>query len=108
MAHDISQSSEAGLAALMTLLSLIAYSQLSRLDVNIHPISFLDDLLLFICLPFFFLSGIISLVPALFPAHGDTAHWLDIAVPVLLVRDASFVFNGTFGAKQGHKEHLKW
>lgn len=42
----------------------IAYIQISHLDVNHHPISLLDDVLLFITVPAFFLETIFSLVPA--------------------------------------------
>ena len=80
------QSLEAALTILMGLLCLLAYHKLMRLDINIHPISFLDDLLLFVCMPAFFLYGILILVPALFPAHGDTSTIADITVPIVLVR----------------------
>lgn len=43
----------------------LALRQLDRLDVNPRPISQLDDLLLFACLPSFFVYGISSLVPAM-------------------------------------------
>ncbi|KAG8222680.1 hypothetical protein J437_LFUL015877 [Ladona fulva] len=52
------------LLIIMTLASGIAYHQLSRLDVNHHPVSLLDDLLLFLCIPAFFLYAIFSIVPA--------------------------------------------
>ena len=43
----------------------LACRQLGRLDVNADPISQLDDLLLFVCIPSFFLYGIFSAVPAI-------------------------------------------
>ena len=40
------------------------YYCITRLDVNPSPISFLDDLLLFICVPFFLLYCTLNLVAA--------------------------------------------
>ncbi|XP_046395456.1 proton channel OtopLc-like [Ischnura elegans] len=55
---------ELTLLVVMTLTSGVAYHQISRLDINHHPVSFLDDLLLFLCIPAFFLYAIFSIVPA--------------------------------------------
>jgi hypothetical protein len=41
------------------------YIKIGRLDINPHPISFLDDLLLFICVPSFFLYCMFSTLPGL-------------------------------------------
>ena len=81
----MTQSGEAALTTLMGVLCLLAYYKLARLDINIHPISFLDDLLLFICMPAFFLYGILILVPALFPAYEDQPTAADVMVPIVLV-----------------------
>ena len=43
----------------------LACRQLGRLMINAHPVSQLDDLLLFVCIPSFFLYGIFSIVPAM-------------------------------------------
>jgi hypothetical protein len=43
----------------------LACRQLAVLDINANPVSQLDDLLLFICIPSFFLYGIFSIVPAM-------------------------------------------
>lgn len=43
----------------------LACRQLATLDINANPVSQLDDLLLFICIPSFFLYGIFSIVPAM-------------------------------------------
>lgn len=45
---------------------IIAYFQTSKLDINHHPMSMLDDVLLFIAIPAFFLETIFSLVPAIY------------------------------------------
>ena len=57
--------SESTLLVLMTVAAVLACSQLSHLDVNRNPVSLLDDLLLFMCIPCFFLYGIFSIVPAI-------------------------------------------
>lgn len=49
----------------MTLAVIAAYYQTSKMDINTHPISKLDDFLLFIAIPAFFSETIFSLVPAL-------------------------------------------
>ena len=57
--------SESTLLVLMIGAVLLACRQLTRLDVNPQPVSLLDDLLLFLCIPCFFLYGIFSIVPAM-------------------------------------------
>ena len=57
--------SESALLMLMTVAAVLACRQLSRLDVDHNPVSLLDDLLLFMCIPCFFLYGIFSIVPAI-------------------------------------------
>ncbi|XP_053600249.1 proton channel OtopLc-like [Plodia interpunctella] len=41
---------------------VFAYNQLRKLDINEHPVSLLDDVLLFICLPAFFMETLLSMV----------------------------------------------
>lgn len=48
----------------MAISAIFAYRQLTKLDHNYHPHSLLDDLLLFICIPAFFVNAIFSIVPA--------------------------------------------
>ncbi|GLH13980.1 Proton channel OtopLc, partial [Gryllus bimaculatus] len=60
----VNTASELILLVLMTFSVIFAYRQMTRLDINKHPISLLDDLLLFICIPAFFLYAIFSIVPA--------------------------------------------
>lgn len=49
----------------MTAATVLAYRQLGQLDINPDPVSQLDDLLLFACLPSFFLYGVFGVVPAM-------------------------------------------
>ncbi|XP_041973021.1 proton channel OtopLc-like isoform X2 [Aricia agestis] len=46
----------------MTVAVIIAYKQSRSLDVNDHPISKLDDVFLYICLPAFFMETLLSLL----------------------------------------------
>lgn len=46
----------------MLLTAAFAFSQLRKLDINEHPMSLLDDVLLFICLPAFFLETVLSMI----------------------------------------------
>lgn len=49
---------------LMTIAVICAYMQTVKLDVNHHPLSKLDDVLLFVAIPAFFLETIFSMLPA--------------------------------------------
>ena len=53
------------------------------LDVNPNPISFLDDTLLFVCLPAHFVFGFINVMPALF--EPGTAPTVQIVKNALMV-----------------------
>ncbi|XP_048512243.1 proton channel OtopLc-like [Athalia rosae] len=52
------------LLVIMSFAAIIAYRQIIKLDVNHHPVSLLDDILLFIALPAFFLHALFSVLPA--------------------------------------------
>ncbi len=60
---------------------------MSTLDVNPHPISMLDDLLLYICIPSFFFYAIVHILPIV----GDSEQWTDIASDVLMVRARQYI-----------------
>ncbi|XP_038213292.1 proton channel OtopLc-like [Zerene cesonia] len=47
---------------LLLIACVIAYNQMRKLDINEHPISLLDDILLFVCLPAFFMETVLSMV----------------------------------------------
>lgn len=48
----------------MIFATIAAYYQTTRLDINPHPISRLDDVLLFIAIPAFFSESLFSMIPA--------------------------------------------
>ena len=39
-----------------------SYYSIAKLDINPNPISFLDDLLLIICIPSYFLYGLLNII----------------------------------------------
>ncbi|KFB37957.1 AGAP000074-PA-like protein [Anopheles sinensis] len=55
---------EVTVLGIMILATIAAYFQTSKLDINPHPISRLDDVLLFIAIPAFFSETLFSMIPA--------------------------------------------
>lgn len=49
---------------------IFGYRQITKLDVNKHSISLLDDLLLFVCIPAFFVDTLFGIVPAVQWCNG--------------------------------------
>ena len=73
--------------------TVLAYMQTSKLDINHHPISKLDDVLLFIAIPAFFLETIFSMVPAVYYLNGlNMAIALTQIVQVLI--QTPFIIDG--------------
>ena len=64
-AITVGNSLQISVLSILTLATLYAYYSITRFDVNPNPISFLDDLLLFFCLPSFFLYAAICFAPLL-------------------------------------------
>ncbi|TRY73189.1 hypothetical protein TCAL_00941, partial [Tigriopus californicus] len=59
----INDSVESVLLAFLIIATVWAYWRMGHLDVNPNAVSFLDDLLLVICIPSFFLYFMVSLLP---------------------------------------------
>ena len=57
----IAQATDWSIYAILMIATIAAYVKLAELEVNPDPISFLDDLLLFICIPSFILYALVSL-----------------------------------------------
>ncbi|XP_053699297.1 proton channel OtopLc-like [Sabethes cyaneus] len=55
---------EITILAIMTFAAILGYFQTTKLDINQHPISRLDDVLLFIAIPAFFSETFFSMIPA--------------------------------------------
>ena len=61
--QNISNSMRIVVFAILIATSAYCYYIVACLEVNPHPISLLDDMLLFFCLPAFFFYGIVSMGP---------------------------------------------
>ena len=73
--------------SILILATLYAYYIIAQFDVNPNPISFLDDLLLFCCLPSFFLYTAVCLSPTLLNGQFEAGFFfrnLLILVQVLI------------------------
>lgn len=90
------------LLLLMTVTGIFAYHQITKLDINLNPISLLDDLLLFICIPAFFLSAIFTLVPAIHYGHV----WIIIATVAKVSMRSSQVYPVVILAKVKLKKRV--
>lgn len=62
----VNRSFELAVLAIMLVAVVVAYYLTSQLDINPHPMSMLDDVLLFIAIPAFFLETTFSMVPAIY------------------------------------------
>ena len=63
--------------------------KIAHLEVNPHPISMLDDLLLFICIPSFFLYTFFNLAPE---ALGNTMARPDASLSIILEVGSRFMY----------------
>lgn len=62
LGYILNDSLKLGLHSIMLLTAVFAFNQLRKLDINRHHMSLLDDVLLFICLPAFFLETVLSMI----------------------------------------------
>jgi hypothetical protein len=80
---EINHYFEITMLSVMIVVTVWVYAKLSTLDVNPHPISFLDDLLLFICVPSYFLYAIVHIAPII--SADDSAKAADMLSDLLMV-----------------------
>lgn len=71
----------------------ISFYQIRKLDLSEHPITFLDDVLLFVPLPFFFIHGIMS-VMAEFSNEDYSRLILHVLVTIQVVVQTPFIIDG--------------
>ncbi|RZB39386.1 otopetrin-2 [Asbolus verrucosus] len=71
---------------LMTITGIFAYRQITKLDVNKEHVSLLDDLLLFICIPAFFLNSIVTIIPAVIHQNATSIVMIILEVTQVLVQ----------------------
>ncbi|XP_047111749.1 proton channel OtopLc-like [Schistocerca piceifrons] len=90
---DVHMWTEFAILILMTVTVLFAYWQIITLDVNEHPISLLDDLLLAVCLPAYFFYAILSLYPSV--VYSEIVFSIIILLRVLQVLiQTPFIIDG--------------
>lgn len=66
LAYYFADSVHATILFLMTIASIKIYGIIADLDVNPHPVDFLDDLLLFVCVPAHFVLAICIIMPSVY------------------------------------------
>ncbi|KAJ8952073.1 hypothetical protein NQ318_010983 [Aromia moschata] len=77
----------------MTIACLFGYHRITKLDVNKGHHSLLDDVLLFICIPAYFLNAIFSIIPAYI--YGNVLGCITIIMEILQVLlQTSFIVDG--------------
>ncbi|XP_049779687.1 proton channel OtopLc-like [Schistocerca cancellata] len=90
---DVHMWTEFAILILMTVTVLFAYWQIITLDVNEHPISLLDDMLLAVCLPAYFFYAILSLYPSV--VYSEIVFSIIILLRVLQVLiQTPFIIDG--------------
>ena len=92
----VAQTMECAIFFSMSLACISLYYKIAQRDVNPNPISFLDDLLLIICLPAFFLFGILSLVANMIGDTLGVPFWLVAATRVLSMLQVTFCYDVGF------------
>lgn len=77
----------------MAMATIAAYLQTAKLDINSHPVSKLDDILLFIAIPAFIMDTTFTLVPAI--ANKSTLKiCLGISQIVQVLIQTPFIIDG--------------
>ncbi|GIY17360.1 hypothetical protein CDAR_1462 [Caerostris darwini] len=70
-----------------------SFYQIRKLDLSEHPITFLDDVLLFVPLPFYFIHGIMSII-AEYSNENYSRLALHILVTIQVVVQTPFIIDG--------------
>ncbi|CAH0669009.1 unnamed protein product [Spodoptera exigua] len=83
LGYLLNSCTKLGLHVLLLFAVVIAFNQLRQLDINEHPISLLDDVLLFICLPAFFMETVFSLVATI--SYANIVKSIDFIIMVIQV-----------------------
>ncbi|CAH2063365.1 unnamed protein product, partial [Iphiclides podalirius] len=83
MGYLLNDCTKLGLHVVMLFAVVVAYNQTIKLDINEHPISLLDDVLLFICLPAFFMETVFSMTATI--SILNVIKTVDVSVMVIQV-----------------------
>jgi len=99
---------------IMFLLVMIAVSfylygwRIARLDVNPNPISFLDDLLLIVCLPSSFSYCILSILPSLTEDYSDPGNVMtQICTMVQVIIQTALIIDGLRRCSDGQHNQVQ-
>ncbi|KAG5871737.1 hypothetical protein JTB14_017890 [Gonioctena quinquepunctata] len=78
---------------IMIFACLFGYYQITRLDLNSAHHNLLDDVLLFICIPAFFLNGVFSIIPAII--YNNILAYITLIVEIIQVlMQTVFILDG--------------
>lgn len=89
------------LTALGLVASIVAYSKIVRLDQNAHPVTFLDNFLLFIPLPFYFINAILCIMAELHN-HDSTRIVLRMASLLQIIIQTPLLVDGLQRCSNSH------
>lgn len=85
-AYFLTDCVKLGLHSSMLIAAVFAFIKLRRLDINRHPMSLLDDVLLFICLPAFVLETVLSMI-----ATVNILNVLKSIDVIIMVRNVEYI-----------------
>jgi hypothetical protein len=72
---------------ILIIASIIAYYTIAQFDVNPDPISFLDDILLFLCFPSFLLYCLIALGPSIYGTFEPELFAVNVLIQTPMIVD---------------------
>ncbi|XP_029831143.3 proton channel OtopLc [Ixodes scapularis] len=93
---------EGVLLSLAFVASLLAYARIVVLDINSHPITFLDDFLLCIPLPFYFLHGMLVVIANLQTGGSWARILLQIFSVIQVVVQTPLIIDGLRRCSNSH------
>ena len=80
--------------SILIVATVYAYSVIAQFDINPHPISFLDDMLLFFCLPSFFLYAFICLGPSVFYSFEPEFFFRNLLIIIQVLLQTPMIVDG--------------
>ncbi|GBP35858.1 Proton channel OtopLc [Eumeta japonica] len=93
LGYLLNDCTKLALHSLMLLTVVVAYNQTRKLDINQHPISLLDDILLFVCLPAFFMETVFTMVATV--SIVNVIKFLDVTIMSLqVIIQTAFLVDG--------------
>ena len=80
--------------SILIIATAYAYFVIVKFDVNPHPISFLDDMLLFLCLPSFFLYAFICFGPSIFYEFEPDFFFRNLLILIQILVQTPMIVDG--------------